>query len=46
MVSQNIFLSNWNYGVIMIGVFALVIVILALVPILLMKNDKKKIKKH
>jgi len=42
MISQSIVLANWNNGVIMIGIFALVLVVLTAVPILLMRSDKKK----
>ncbi len=42
MITQNIVLANWNNGVLMIGIFALVVVVLIAVPILLMRGDKKK----
>lgn len=42
MISQNIALYNWNNGVIMIGVFALVCVILIVALIIFMSSGKKK----
>lgn len=42
MVSLNIALSNWNNGVFMIGVFALVCLILIGVLINFMMSGKKK----
>jgi len=42
MISQNIALYNWNNGVIMIGVFALVCVILVIALIVFMASGKKK----
>lgn len=42
MISQSILLANWSNGVFMIGIFALVVIALVAVPILLMRNDKKK----
>jgi hypothetical protein len=43
MISQNIALSNWSNGVIMITVFGLVCLILIGVIInFVMNNDKKK----
>jgi len=42
MINQSIALYDWANGVMMIGIFALVVVVLAMVPILLMKSDKKK----
>jgi len=41
MISQNIALYNWNNGVIMIGVFALVCVILVIALIVFMASGKK-----
>ncbi len=35
-------LVNWNNGIIMIGVFALVVVALVAIMISLMNSDKKK----
>lgn len=42
MISQNIALSNWNNGVIMIAIFAFVCLALVGVVINLMMSDKKK----
>ncbi len=42
MMSQNIALYDWNNGVIMIGVFALVSVILIVSLIVFMASGKKK----
>lgn len=42
MISQNIALYDWNNGVIMIGVFALVCVILIAALIIFMTSGKKK----
>ena len=42
MINQTIALYNWNNGVIMIGVFALVCVILIVVLIIFMSSGKKK----
>ncbi len=42
MINQNIVLYDWSNGVVMIGIFALVVIVLAVVPILLMRGDKKK----
>ncbi len=42
MINQTIALYNWNNGVIMIGVFALVCVILVVTLIIFMSSGKKK----
>ena len=42
MINQTIALYNWNNGVIMIGVFALVVVILIATLIIFMTSGKKK----
>lgn len=42
MINQNIALYDWNNGVIMIGVFALVCVILVAALIIFMTSGKKK----
>ena len=42
MIGQNIALYDWTNGVIMIGVFALVCVILIAVLIMFMASGKKK----
>lgn len=42
MIYQNIALYSWSNGVIMIGIFALVVIALTAMPILLMRGDKKK----
>ena len=42
MISQNIALYDWNNGVIMIGVFALVCVVLVIALIVFMASGKKK----
>lgn len=42
MINQAIALYNWNNGVIMIGVFALVVVILIATLIIFMTSGKKK----
>lgn len=42
MIGQNIALYDWNNGVIMIGVFALVCVILVVALIMFMASGKKK----
>ncbi len=42
MINQTIALYNWNNGVIMIGVFALVCVILVATLIIFMSSGKKK----
>jgi len=41
MINQTIALYNWNNGVIMIGVFALVCVILVATLIIFMSSGKK-----
>ncbi len=42
MINQTIALYNWNNGVIMIGIFALVCVILIATLIIFMSSGKKK----
>lgn len=42
MTALNIPLADWGNGVIMIGVFALVVVILVVVTISFMSQDNKK----
>ena len=42
MINQTIALYNWNNGVIMIGVFALVCVVLVVALIIFMSSGKKK----
>ena len=42
MISQNIALYDWTNGVIMIGVFALVCIILVVALIVFMSSGKKK----
>ena len=42
MISQNIALYDWNNGVIMIGVFAVVCVALVVILIVFMSSGKKK----
>jgi hypothetical protein len=42
MINQTIALYNWNNGVIMIGIFALVCVILIATLIIFMTGGKKK----
>jgi len=42
MINQTIALYNWNNGVIMIGVFALVVIILIATLIIFMTSGKKK----
>ena len=42
MISQNMALYNWNNGVVMIGVFALVCIILVAALIIFMTSGKKK----
>lgn len=42
MISQNIALYDWNNGVIMIGVFAVVCIILVVALIVFMSSGKKK----
>ena len=42
MISQNIALYDWNNGVIMIGVFAVVCIALVFALIIFMSSGKKK----
>lgn len=42
MISQNIALYDWNNGVIMIGVFAVVCIALVATLIIFMSSGKKK----
>ena len=42
MISQNIALYDWNNGVIMIGVFAVVCIALVVALIIFMSSGKKK----
>ncbi len=43
MISQNIILSNWNNGVIMIAVFGLVcLTLIGVIINFMMNSDKKK----
>lgn len=42
MITQNIALYDWTNGVIMIGVFALVCVILVVALLMFMASGKKK----
>ncbi len=42
MILQNIALANYNNGVIMIGIFALVCVALVVILISFMNSEKKK----
>ena len=42
MISQNIALYDWNNGVIMIGIFAVVCIALVVMLIVFMSSGKKK----
>jgi flagellar basal body-associated protein FliL len=42
MISQNIALYSWNNGVVMIGIFVLVVIILVGILINFMMSGKKK----
>ncbi|WP_256443766.1 hypothetical protein [Cellulophaga sp. HaHaR_3_176] len=42
MIQLAISLVNWNYGILLISSFAVVVIGLVLIVFSLMKNDKKK----